>query len=467
METARDKTDATQQRLLDYAYALDYAALTPKAAHEATVRVIDTLAALAGGFDGEACVVARRMAARIPDPEGATVYGTTMRTTPDLAAFANATAARYVELNDVYHWPGSAGGHPSDVVMPLMGVAEHARASGRDLVAAVVLAYEIYLRLSDAIGRTHFDCANFACLGVAVASGRLLKLTREQTGHAMAMAAVPNNILRRVRTGHLSMWKAVTAGHAGKAAVFAALLAREGMDGPPQPFEGRSGWSEHIAGKRFTLDVMGGKGVTFKIEDTMIKPRSSCATTISSILAAEKVAPLIKNRIADVQKVTVETYGSAKAGMGTGEHHWNPDSRETADHSIPYVVAAALMDGMVTPRQFDEAHLRDPSLRALLAKVEVVANDEFTRAYEKLPVEHHTRVNVVTRGGERYSGEAGGDKGDLAQPKSDGEIAQKFLGTVEPLLGANRARAMLDRLWKLDSLANVAEIPHGFAKKLT
>jgi 2-methylcitrate dehydratase len=465
METARDKTDATQQRLLDYAHSLDYAALTPKAAHEATVRVIDTLAALAGGFDGEACVVARRMAARIPDAEGATVYGTTMKTTPDLAAFANATAARYVELNDVYHWPGSAGGHPSDVVMPLMGVAEHARASGRDVITAVVLAYEIYLRLSDAIGRTHFDCANFACLGVAAASGRLLKLTRQQTGHAMSMAAVPNNILRRVRTGHLSMWKAVTAGHAGKAAVFAALLAREGMDGPPQPFEGRSGWSEHIAGKRFTLDVMGGKGVTFKIEDTMIKPRSSCATTISSILAAEKIAPLIKNRIADVQQVTVETYGRAKAGMGTGEHHWNPDSRETADHSIPYVVAAALMDGMVTPRQFDEAHLRDPSLRALLAKVEVVANDEFTRAYEKLPVEHHTRVNVVTRGGERYSGEAGGDKGDLAQPKSDGEIAQKFLGTAEPFLGAKKAKAMLDRLWKLDGLANVAEIPSGFVKR--
>jgi len=464
METARDRTDATQQRLLDYALELGYDALTPRAAHEAKVRVIDTLAALAGGFDGEACVIARRMAARMPDASGATVFGTTMKTTPDMAAFANATAARYVELNDVYHWPGSAGGHPSDVVMPLLGVAEHARADGRELVAAVVLAYEVYLRLSDAIGRTHFDCANFACIGVAAASARLLGLSRSQIGHALSMAAVPNNILRRVRTGHLSMWKAVTAGHAGKAGVFAALLAREGMDGPPQPFEGRSGWSEHIAGKRFALDVMGGKGVSFKIEDTMIKPRSSCATTISSILAAEKVAPLLKNRIGDVQRVTVETYGRAKAGMGTGDHHWNPDSRETADHSIPYVVAAALMDGTVTPKQFDEAHLRDPGLRALLAKIEVVANDEFTRAYEKLPVEHHTRVNVVTRGGERLVGEAGGDKGDLAQPKSDAQIGEKFLGTTEAFLGPGRAKSMLERLWRLDRMESVAGIPAGFVK---
>lgn len=464
METKRDKTDSVQQRLTRYALGLGYDALTPQAAHAAKVRVIDTLAALAGGFDGEACGVARRMAARMPDAGGATVVGTTIKTAPDMAAFANATAARYVELNDVYHWPGSAGGHPSDVVMPLLAVAEHTRAGGRDFISAVVLAYEIYLRFSDAIGRTAFDCANFACLGVAAASGKLLGLSGGQLANALSMAVVPNNILRRVRTGHLSMWKAVAAGHAGKAGVFAALLAREGMDGPPQPFEGKSGWCDHVAGKRFSLDVMGGNGTRFKIEDTMIKPRASCATTIASILAAEKVAPAVMKRLADVERVTVETYERAKIGMGTGEHHWNPDSRETADHSIPYVVAAALLDGTVTPRQFDAAHLGDPRLRALLAKIEVVANDEFTRAYEKLPVEHHTRVNVVTHGGERFVGEAGGDKGDLAQPKSDAQIAEKFLGLTEAFLGAARAKAMLARLWTLDGIEDVAQIPPDLVK---
>jgi 2-methylcitrate dehydratase len=461
---AHNAIDGTLQRLIDYVSAFSFEALPAAAAHAAKVRVIDTLAALAGGFDGEPCVIARRIAARMPDAGGATLFGTAQRTTLDMAAFANATAARYVELNDVYHWPGSAGGHPSDVVMPLLGVAEHTHASGRELIAAIVLAYEIYLRLSDTIGKRPFDCANYACLAVAAVSGKLLKLTRAQIGHAISMAVVPNNILRRVRTGHLSMWKAVTAGHAGKEGVFAALLAREGMDGPPQPFEGHAGWCEHIAGKRPALEVMGGNGVSFKILDTMIKPRSSCATTISSILAAEKVAPLIKNRLAEVQRVTVEVYETAKAGMGTGEHHWNPDSRETADHSIPYVVAAALLDGTVTPKQFDAAHLRDPSLRALLAKIEVVANDEFTHAYDRLPVEHHTRVNVHTRGGERLVGESGGDKGDLAQPKSDAQISEKFLGTAEAFLGTQQAQAMLEQLWCLEQAASVAEIPGGFVK---
>jgi 2-methylcitrate dehydratase len=197
----------------------------------------------------------------------------------------------------------------------------------------------------------------------------------------------------------------------------------------------------------------------------MIKPRASCATTTSSILAAEKVAPAVGGRIAEVERVTVETYEGAKAGMGTGEHHWNPDSRETADHSIPYVVAAALLDGTVTPRQFDDAHLRSPELRALLGKIEVLSNDEFTRAYEKLPVEHRTRVSVLMRGGERFTGEAGGDKGDLAEPKTDAQITQKFLALANDFLGAGRAEAILGRLWKLEGLENVAQVAKGFVRR--
>jgi len=151
--------------------------------------------------------------------------------------------------------------------------------------------------------------------------------------------------------------------------------------------------------------------------------------------------------------------------MATGEHHWNPDSRETADHSIPYVVAAALMDGTVTPRQFDDAHLKSPDLRTLLAKINVVANDQFTRAYERLPVEHHTRVCVVTRSGERLVGEAGGHQGDLSQPKTDAQITEKFLGVTEEFLGPARARAALERLFRLDDLDNAARIPNDFVRK--
>jgi 2-methylcitrate dehydratase len=145
--------------------------------------------------------------------------------------------------------------------------------------------------------------------------------------------------------------------------------------------------------------------------------------------------------------------------MGTGEHHWNPDSRETADHSIPYVVAASLVDKRLTPSSFDDARLWSAELRTLLPKIEVVANEEFTAAYERIPVRHCTRVTVTLRSGERLVGEAGGDKGDLSQPKSDAEIEDKFRALTEGVLGKKRVDAALSALWRIEDAADVSHIP--------
>ena len=452
------QADAIQSRLSGYAAGLRYEELDAETIHAAKVRVIDTLGALIGGFFGEASLIARDVAARMPQPSGATVIGTRLVTAPDVAAFVNGTTARYVEMNDVYHWPGSSGGHPSDVLMPIFGVAESVRASGRDLVLSVVLGYEIYLRMSDAIRTPGFDCANFCCMGAALGAGRLLGLSPAALAECLSMAVVPNNALNQARTGRLSMWKAVAAGQAGRAGVFAALLAQAGMKGPHAPFEGEAGWCNHVARKSFALETFGGRDTRFRIHDTLIKPRASCATTISSILAAEKAAAGIAH-VDQIEKVTVEVYERAKEGMGTGEHHWNPDSRETADHSIPYVVAASLIDKRLTPSSFGDARLWSPELRALLPKIEVVANDEYTAAYERVPVEHGTRVTVMLRDGTRAIGEAGGDKGDLSQPKTDAEIEDKFRTLTECVLGAKRVDAALDFLWHLDSAEDVSRIP--------
>ncbi len=452
------KADVIQSQLSGYAARLRYEDLDRDTIHAAKVRVIDTLGALVGGFFGEASRSARDVAARMPQPAGATVIGTRLMTSPDVAAFVNGATARYVEMNDVYHWPGSSGGHPSDVLMPVLGVAEHVRAGGRDFITALVLAYEIYLRMSDAVRTPGFDCANFCCMGAALGAGRLLGLSPDALAECLSMAVVPNNALNQARTGHLSMWKAVAAGQAGRAGVFAALLAQAGMKGPHAPFDGKAGWCNHVARTSFTLETFGGRGTPFKIHDTLIKPRASCATTISSILAAEKAGATITD-VGQIEKVTVEVYERAKAGMGTGEHHWNPDSRETADHSIPYVVAASIIDKRLTPSSFGDARLWSPELRALLPKIEVVANDEFTAAYERLPVRHCTRVTVTLRGGGRAVGEAGGDKGDLSQPKTDAEIEDKFRALTEGVLGAKRVDIALDALWNLESAEDVSRIP--------
>ena len=426
--------DGIQQRLTNYAHELDYDALTPVAIQAAKARTIDTLGALIGGFFGEPCRIARNLAAQMPDPGGATIIGTRMKTTPDMAAFVNACTAHSAEMADSYHWPGSSHGHPSDALTPVLAAAEHAQASGREFITAVVLAYEVYLRFSDAVHSKGFDNTNFACVGTAVAAGKLLGLSAGQLAHCISMAVIPNNILKQAV-------KMAAAGQAGRA------------------FEGKAGWCEHIAGKRFSLDTLGGNGTPFKILDTLIKDRPCNGSAVACVHAAEKVAPL---NLKDVKQVIVETYKDAKQAVGTGEHRWKPDTRGSADHSGPYVVAATLMDGTFTLRSYNNAHLWNPELRALMRKIEFVENEDFTRAFEQVPVEHRMRVTVITNSGERLVGETGGGEDDFSAPKSDARIEQKFRGLTEDFLGTQRVDAILDRLWNLEKLGNVAEIPAAF-----
>jgi 2-methylcitrate dehydratase len=229
------------------------------------------------------------------------------------------------------------------------------------------------------------------------------------------------------------------------------------MEGPHLPFEGAAGWFEHVAGTHVVLDVLGGRGVPFRVRDAMVKPRAACAAVISSILAAEAPAKAVGD-IGDIETVLVETYAAAKNGTGTGEQRWNPQSRETADHSIPYVVAATLMDGTVGPRQFRDDRLWNPDLRALIQRVEVVADDGFTAIYQQRPPQHHTRVTVRMRDGACLVGEAGGAKGDMANPPSDRDVEEKFRLLTEDSLGARRVRAVLDRLWALEDMEDVAAL---------
>ena len=454
--------DSIQHQLCAYASGLTFEQLPADAIHAAKVRIIDIFGALIGGYFGEALQIARNLAAGYSNEHGATIIGTRMKTTPDMAAFVNASAPHYVEMQDAYHWPGGAlVGHPSDTIMPILAAGEHRHVSGRQFMTAVVLGYEVFCRFSDKFHNAAFDYANFSLLGSAVGAGKVLGLTSEQLSHCISMAVVPNVALRQAKDNHLSMWKEMASGQAGRAGVFAALLARAGMEGPHLPFEGKAGWCDHVARERFTLGPMGGEGgERFRVQESLIKNRPAAGSTISTILAAEKVGPL--RDIKDVRKITVEVYKRVENNSYSDERLWNPDSRGVANHSFPYCVAVALMDGRVTSNSFNEAHIWNPGLRDLMRKIEIVVNDEFAKAYERIPQEHRSRVTVETMGGNRLVGETGGDDDDLAAPRSDAQIEEKFRELAEDALGAKRVKSVLDQLWNLDAMADIGKLPPAF-----
>ena len=322
-----------------------------------------------------------------------------------------------------------------------------------------MLAYEVFCRMADVFNNPAFDYTNHVCLATAAAGGKLFALPQQQIAQAIAMAVVPNVALTQEKGLGLSMWKEMASGQAGRAGVFAALLAREGMEGPYLPFEGKAGWCNHVAREPIVLGQMGGKGVPFKIHDTLIKNRAAAGSCNAPVLAAEKVAPIAD--IDAVEEVNVEIYKRIKprSDPTSPDILWHPTNRGEANHSFAYVVAATLMEGTVTIRSFDDAHLADPRLRALMDKVNVVTNEEFNRAYHTLPQQHRARVTVVMRDGRSLAGEAGHDPDDLSAPKSEAQIGQKFRSLTEEYLGARRVDSILDRLWHLDELQNVAEIP--------
>jgi 2-methylcitrate dehydratase len=453
------KRDKVQAQLASYACSLDYDRLPPDVIQAAKARIVDTLGVLVSGFDGEPCKVTRNLAKELNYPGRSTILGTDWKTSVEMAALVNGTTARYAELTDIYHWPGSAYGHPSDTIAPLFSVAEHAGASGKEFITAVVLSYEVFCRISDAFHNKGFDAVNFGCIATALASARLLKLTPEQTAHALSLAAVPNVILKQVRVDNLTMFKVAAAGHAARAGVFAALMARAGMEGPHLPFEGRYGWCNHVSIEPLSFDVMGGQGSDFKLPVTGIKHRPCAGNTISSVLAAEQIAPLPDTDA--VERIVVEVYERAKIASGTGEHFWAPETPGTADHSIPYLVAATLIEGTVTHHSFDKAHLADAKIRALTKKVQVEANDEFTRAYESTPVQHRTRITVTLNDGWTLSGDAGGDENDLSAPCTDAQIDAKFRKLAGSALGEKRLNDSLRTLWALQDVANVDVIARG------
>ena len=272
------------------------------------------------------------------------------------------------------------------------------------------------------------------------------------------MAAVPNVSLRQARMGHQSMWRAAASGQAGRAGVFAAQLARAGMEGASMPFEGKAGWCDHVARKRFSLPDV--DLAHLKVEQSRFKYRPSSGNTIACVLAAEHVAPLKDS--AAVERVTVETYKKAVDTSGIGEHNSNPTSRESADHSIPYLVAATLLDGTVTPRSFSDAKLWNPQLRDFMRKIEVVEDPQLTARSEHDPRYGLARVHVITRSGDRLTGDAGLPKAERAERTEREMVGEKFRAATVDYLGTRRVDSILNQLLKLEDVPDVAAIPPEF-----
>ena len=456
------------ERLAQYAHSLRYQTLPPAVIHEVKRRVLDSIACAYGAWSAEPCRIARRMASASQLREGATLWGTRLRTTPDLAAFANGALVRYLDFNDTYLAQEPA--HPSDNIAAVVALGEAAHASGRRVIQAIAVAYELQCRLCDAaaLRPKGWDHVTYGPFSSALGAAVVLRLSRAATVQAINLAGVANIALRQTRVGDLSMWKACAFSNAARNGVFAARLAQLGMTGPAPIFEGEKGFMKLVSGP-LALPHLGGEQpndeVPFKILDTYIKhyPVEYHAQTAveAALLVREELlkdeGPDIDGVLKAIRKIEIGSYDVAIEIIGRDPEKWRPRTRETADHSFPYCVAVALKEGSVTMRSFNARRLTDPDLLDLMRKIRVTNCDDFQGFY---PQAMPTRVTVRTAAGKEYSKQVDYPLGHPKQPMSDREIEAKFRTLVAGKLAPARAERLIEMIWNLDKLRDVrAMIP--------
>ena len=454
------KTTLAHQ-LADYACALRFEDLSPAVVHEVKRRVIDSFGCALGAWDEEPCVIARKVASEFSAKNGSTIIGTAHKAPPDWTAFANGCCIRYFDYNDTYLSKEPA--HPSDNISAALAVAESVGATGPELITAIALAYEVQCRFCDAasIRARGWDHVTYGTFSTALACARLMKLSPEKTRHATNIAGVAGAAMRQARVGELSHWKGVAFATAARHGVFSALLARAGMTGPGPIFEGQMGFEKQLGvslgnvGEKFAVPFPKTEdGPAAMILNTSIKYWPAEYHSQSAIEAALSLRRQI-DQLAEVKSVTIESHDAAVDIIGSEPEKWRPATRETADHSLPYITAIALIDGEITNKQFEPERFKDPEVWKFLENVKVERNAELSAIY---PGAVANIVHVDLAGGRRLTKRVDYPLGHAKNPLNDSQVEGKFFALVEPSIGQKRAGRIVDLVWKLDEAKNVDEL---------
>ncbi|SFM48903.1 MmgE/PrpD family protein [Methylobacterium pseudosasicola] len=441
-------------RLAAYAHGLRFEDIDPATVEAAKVHLIDALGCGLAALNAGPVRICREIA--LTDGAGsATVLGTDRRTSPELAAFANGVAIRYEDFNDVY--VGREPGHPSDGIAACLAVAEAEGATGRDLVTAIVLAYEIDCRLLDAAEVTGrgWDHPVYSLPAAALAAGRLMRLSPEVLTQAVNLAINGHIAMNQTRVQTLSDWKGVADAEAARAGVFAAKLARAGLTGPAPIFEGRAGFFAQVSGP-FTLDAtaFGGPGRSFKITQCGIKPYPAQVYCLTAIPAGIAVAAEAGG-IASIRALRIDTTHLGYVTAGRDPEKWRPRTKDTADHSLPYITARAMLDGAITNDSYAPDKLSDPALRALIDCITVVEDPTLTALQ---PRAVPNRITATLADGREIVRQVDDVPGFVARPMTRDDVERKFFMNAGKCLDEPKIRRALDAFWVIDERRDLTDL---------
>jgi 2-methylcitrate dehydratase len=450
------------QQWAEYAAELTFDKLPPDAVAAAKLFLFDSFGCALGGSKTDDFKVLERTFAAIGGRGNCSVIGSSLKTDVRSASLINGVAIRALDYNDVY-WKQDPS-HPSDLLPAAFSVGESEGRNGRDLITATVIAYELEMRMMEAafpgireLGLHHASLTAFVS---PVVAGKMLGLDPDRIANAIGISGAHNVTVGAVTAGTLTMMKNTVDPMATESGVFAALIAREGYKGPMPIFEGREGLFDAI-GEDWKPEVLtDGLGSTFRIVECSIKPFPSEALTHAPISAVLDL--VISNDIApeSIETIRVATLKRA-AEILADERKYVIDSRETADHSLPFCIAAAVVRRTLTPREFSPASLRDDAILACVPKVQAVLEPSFELRF---PDEQPCRVEITLKNGERLANERAYPKGDPRDRLSTAELKEKFAVLADGILTVDECERFHDAVFGLEEFATIGELMKMIAR---
>jgi 2-methylcitrate dehydratase len=436
------------QQLANFVAGTRYEELSEHAREQLKLRVLDSLGCALGALGSDVPAMVLEQVRDFGGAPQAALIGSG-RSAPDRAALYNGALVRYLDFNDSFLSPGETC-HPSDNLAPVLAAGEYARADGRTLMCALAVAYQVQIRLSEQapVRAKGFDHTVQGSYAVAAGVSRALGLDPARTANAVAIAGTSLNALRVTRTGSLSHWKGLAYPATAFGATHAAFLAMRGITGPREVFEGNKGFSDAIAGE-FELD--------WSAEDLEAVTRTILKKFNAEIHSQSAIEALLELRSQNgidpqqVQRIELDTFQVAYDIIGGGEEGSKHEvkTKEEADHSLPYLLAVALLDNQVLPEQYLPERIASDDVQDLLRRVEVRPEDSLS---ERFPERHSARIRIHLRDGQVLERQQHDYEGFTTRPMTWDTVAAKFDRLAEGRADQQRLQRIKDAVADLERL---------------
>lgn len=435
-------------QLAAFVVGTKYEDLSKAALYQEKIRILDALACAIGALDGDPIKMIHAQITEFGGEGLSTLIGGG-RTAPDRAALYNSALVRYLDFNDSYLAKGETC-HPSDNFGAILAACEYAGSSGKDLLTALAVAYQVQCRLSDVapVRAKGFDHTTQGSFAVAAGVARALELDQVRTANAIAISGTAYNALRVTRTGALSNWKGLAYPNTAFGALHAAFLAMRGITGPGEVFEGNKGFMDAISGY-FELDWS--KENLERIPQTIVKRYNAEIHSQSTIEGVLELKQAYQFTGADVHRIDIDIFDVAYNIIGGGEEgeKITVHTKEEADHSLPYIVAVAILDDQVMPEQYLPERIESQDVQSLLRKVLVRPLYEFNRRF---PAEMPSRIRITLNDGRVLTREKRDYEGFLTRPMGWNTITKKFEQLAQARIPPQLQREIKEAVANLENI---------------